>query len=194
MICEVAWDLEVLEEASSTQDLVKARADQGAHEGLCIQALTQSGGYGRHGRNWIGLPGNLFLSFVLRPGCQADEAGPMSLVVGEALAASIRPMLNDPAILTLKWPNDVLLAGEKCAGILIESSLKGEAVEWLAVGIGVNVASAPDGPFTALSAHCAEMPEVAAFRDQFLANMALAYSRWQKDGIEAIRAEWQRMD
>jgi BirA family transcriptional regulator, biotin operon repressor / biotin---[acetyl-CoA-carboxylase] ligase len=192
---DFSWRLGVLGEAPSTQDALRARAREGAPEGLCIHALRQTSGYGRHGRVWEGLEGNLFLSFLLRPVCDAEQATQMALVTGEALAGAMRGWLDEPGILTLKWPNDVLLQGQKCAGILIESELApggGGAVEWLAVGVGVNLKAAPQGPFSALSAHCARAPGVEEFRDVFLGVMAESYSRWQRDGFEAIRAQWQR--
>lgn len=187
----LSWDIEVLEATSSTQDLIKQRAADGAAEGTLIHTLSQTGGYGRHGRPWVGLDGNLFLSFLLRPACAAEQAGQMALVVGEALAETIRGFIDVPEQVSLKWPNDVLIAGQKCAGILIESSLAGERVEWLAVGVGVNLAAAPEGPFTSLSAHSGHALEIMAFRDKFLSRMADSYSRWQKDGFEAIRAHWK---
>ena len=190
MNSDFQWRIEVLAETPSTQDLVKARGEHGTGEGLCIQTLSQNAGYGRHGRAWIGLDGNLFLSFILRPDCPAEDAGQVALVVGEALAESIREFVKSPDLVSLKWPNDVLLDGQKCAGILIESSLKAGRVEWLAVGVGVNIAAAPEGPFTALVAHSDRAVDLSAFRDRFLSAMANSYSRWQTDGFEVIRAHW----
>jgi BirA family biotin operon repressor/biotin-[acetyl-CoA-carboxylase] ligase len=187
----LSWDIEVLAEAASTQDLVKARADEGGLEGFGIQALSQNAGYGRHGRSWIGLEDNLFLSFILRPNIPAEEAGQMALVVGEALAETVRVFVETPELVSLKWPNDVLIGGQKCAGILIESRLRGETVEWLVVGVGVNLTAAPEGPFTALSAHSEQALDVTHFRDKFLSAMSDSYSRWQTDGFEAIRAHWK---
>jgi BirA family biotin operon repressor/biotin-[acetyl-CoA-carboxylase] ligase len=190
MNSDFEWTIEVLAETPSTQDLVKERAEQGSLEGFGIQALSQSAGYGRHRRDWIGLEDNLFLSFILRPACSAEDAGQMALVVGEALAESIRASVFKPDLVSLKWPNDVLLDGQKCAGILIESSLKSGRVDWLVVGVGVNIAAAPEGPFTALAAFCEEVPNLEVFKDRFLSEMRNAYSRWQKDGFGAIRAHW----
>jgi len=173
----IDWDVQVFVQLSSTQDVIKERAADGAAQGLVVQALAQSDGRGRHGRVWEMAAGNLALSFLLRPAVQANVIGQISILVGVALAQEI----GESAI--LKWPNDVLIDGRKCAGILIESDLSGADVNWLCVGVGVNTESAPDG------AAVVDAPR-DEFRDAFLARMAALYEDWQAHGFEDIRREW----
>jgi BirA family biotin operon repressor/biotin-[acetyl-CoA-carboxylase] ligase len=173
----VLWDIQVFDNIPSTQDTVKSRAADGAPEGAVVQALAQTSGRGRHGRVWEMGAGNLALSFLLRPECSAQEIGQISILIGVALAQSI----GEQAV--LKWPNDVMIAHKKCAGILIESDLNGADVNWLCVGVGVNTQSAPEMG-AALNVPC------DAFRDRFLAAVSDLYETWRHDGFESIRQAW----
>lgn len=171
------WDIEVFEDIPSTQDICKTRAQEGGAEGFVAQALIQSAGKGRRQREWVSGEGNLTFSFILRPRCDLQSIGQISILIGVALAKTIGVDAR------LKWPNDVLLSDGKCAGILIESELDGEGVNWLVVGVGVNTANAPDiGAVLNVE------------RDQFLqallVNIASSYQRWQDEGFEGIREEW----
>ncbi len=171
------WDIEVLEDLPSTQDVCRARARDGGQQGLVIQALNQSAGKGRHGREWVSSEGNLTFSFILRPDCDVKLIGQISVMVGVALAKTV----GNGA--WLKWPNDVLIDEGKCAGILIDSDLSGQNVNWLVVGVGVNTLSAPEIG-AALSA------ERDGFRDRLLENIAVYYARWRDSGFADIRVEW----
>jgi BirA family biotin operon repressor/biotin-[acetyl-CoA-carboxylase] ligase len=187
------WDIHTRDEAISTQDLVKESAAEGASQGYVLHALRQNSGYGRYGREWISLEGNLFFSLILRPACDARLIEQMSMVVGVALAEAMRPYLTDAKVMRLKAPNDVLLDGRKVAGILIESSLSAAGqVEWIVVGLGVNIAAAPpESPFSALNEFSAKPVEIDRFRDDFLEKLAERYSDWQGGGFEGIRAQWE---
>ena len=103
-------------------------------------ALEQEAGRGRQGRTWVSAPGNFYGSTLvrLRPG--DPPAQTLSLAAGLALLEAVDVAVSGQP-LTLKWPNDVLLAGKKLAGILLERS--GDRV---AVGFGVNLATAPALP------------------------------------------------
>ncbi len=171
------FSIEVFESLPSTQDLARSRVEKGAAEGLVIQALEQSDGRGRQGRAWVSGQGNLTLSFILRPACSAQKIGQISLMIGVALARAI----GETAV--LKWPNDVMVGGKKCAGVLIESDLQGGDVNWLVVGVGVNTASAPE-------MGCAIDVDRDAFRDVFLNEVGALYAHWQEHGFEDIRRQW----
>lgn len=170
------WRIEAYGAVGSTQDLVKARAGQSAAQGLVVQAQAQNAGRGRRGRAWDSPPGNLYMSVLLRPDCPAARAGELGLVAAVALAEAL------PGT-RLKWPNDVLLGGRKCAGILAESEIAAGRAAWLALGIGVNIAASPPG--------CAAVPgEVATLRDAVLDSLARAYAEWGAGGFAPIRARW----
>ncbi len=173
----ILWELQVFDSLPSTQDVIKERAFAGAAEGLVVQALAQSGGRGRHGRHWQMGDGNLALSFLLRPSCNVQDIGQISILVGVALAK----VIGDRTI--LKWPNDVMIEGRKCAGILIESDLYGAGVNWLCVGVGVNTQSAPE------MGAALYVPR-DEFRDRFLSAVSDLYDEWQSNGFESIRRAW----
>ncbi len=102
-------------------------------------------------------------------------------------------------LVRLKWPNDVLVSGAKAAGILIESGRSEGGGLWLAIGIGVNLVSAPEGldyPATALAAHLAPGVSRPPGPDDALERLSEAFARWRsvwdQDGFEPLRAEWTR--
>lgn len=177
------WDIQRFEALSSTQDTLKGLCD--AAEGTVIVAHMQKGGQGRHGRVWESPPGNLYFSFVLTPDCKAIEIGQLSLLVGLALHRALSSF-TDEALL-LKWPNDVLLGGaqKKCAGILIDCDLVGDAVRSCIVGIGVNIAHAPDYAVS-LDADLSADDVL----QHFLAIFQEVYVSWKTDGFEAFREAW----
>ena len=157
----------------------------GALEGAVFHAHAQTGGHGRHGRAWVSPPGNLYLSFVLTPQILLTNIGHLSLLTGLALAQVLKAYLSDHSILKLKWPNDVLLDGEKCAGILIEN-IDGQGMIF---GVGCNLASAPEGK-ARLHDFCDKAPDVKAMRDQFLEQFEKLYTLWQRQGFESIKSLW----
>jgi len=133
-------------------------------------------------------PGNLSLSVLLRPATPAAESGIFSLLAGVAVAAAIQAALPAGTAAMLKWPNDVLLDGAKCAGVLIDAAPTGTGLDWLVIGIGVNLAAAPAIPgraTTCLAAHGVILsPEQAAHA--ILARLAARAEATP----EAIRAAW----
>lgn len=109
-----------------------------------IMAQTQTGGRGRRGKPWIAPQGNLSATLIYKPIASPSDAARRSFLAANALYAALA--IYVPADkLSLKWPNDVLLDGRKVAGILLEASGQGASVDWLSIGIGVNLCNAPEG-------------------------------------------------
>ena len=140
----VAWRLEHHPTLPSTSDLCTARAAAGEPAGLAVLAEAQTAGRGSRGRQWLAPPGNLNLSVLLRPSLPAAEAGVFSLLAGLAVAEALEAFLPPTNAPTLKWPNDVLLGGAKLAGILIDAAPGAKSLDWLVIGIGVNLLHAPN--------------------------------------------------
>ena len=132
------WQVMRFDEVESTNAVAAHLASNGAPEGTCIIAETQSAGKGRRGRLWHSPPGGLWLSILLRPGIQSQDVSKLSLIAGVAVACAIRDTLRLPAV--IKWPNDVLVSGKKVCGILPETRFAGDVMDFAIVGIGVNVA------------------------------------------------------
>ena len=132
----------VLGETPSTQDVAKREAAGGARSGTVIVAEGQTRGRGRFQRTWTSSPGeDLTFSLVLRS--PHHEFNPSLLTVGSAVAVceAVVEGLNLPA--RIKWPNDVLLAEGKFAGILVERAQPRDRPPAFVLGIGINVNSQP---------------------------------------------------
>lgn len=140
----IDWRLESYPELGSTSDEIVRRAKAGEPAGLAVLAFRQTAGRGSRGRAWSAPEGNLNLSILLRPSRLAKEAGVFSLIAGVAVVEALS-MLG-ARDLTLKWPNDILHQGAKLAGILIDAAPQGQALDWLAIGMGVNLRTAPEIP------------------------------------------------
>lgn len=188
------WRLRRYETLPSTSDLLRRLAAAGEPGGLAVMAAQQTAGRGRDGRPWTGSAGNLYLSALLRPGGPARAAGQWSLLAAVALAGALLPLLPQPGALRLKWPNDLLLDGAKCAGILTEASATpGGDLEWLVLGIGVNLATAPELP-DRRTASLARMGVTPPAPEVFAAALLDSISRWssvmRRDGFDPVRQAW----
>ena len=138
---------EVYKTISSTNTVLKARAAEGAPEGLVLIAGEQTAGRGRMGRSFYSPAGSgLYMSLLLRPRIPAQEATRITACAAVAVAETIEELSGRPT--GIKWVNDVLLDGRKVCGILTEASFDCESGElaYVIVGIGINVA-VPDGDF-----------------------------------------------
>jgi len=176
----------------STNEEAKRQARRGAPEGTVIWAREQTAGRGRRGRGFFSPPGNLFVSVLLRPERSAAEAAQLGFAAALAVAETVAPLLPGTARLGLKWPNDVLLDGRKLCGILLESQASDGRLDWLVVGIGVNVARYPDSvdhPATALAAAGASTT-VEALLEVLAERLKVWYERWLADGFAPLREAW----
>jgi BirA family biotin operon repressor/biotin-[acetyl-CoA-carboxylase] ligase len=192
----VKFRLECHEVLESTSSLVKQRAEKAAAEGLAIQALRQSAGRGRQGRGWASPAGNLYLSVLLRPEVPLREAPQWSFVAAVALAETLTALLPEAAALKLKWPNDLLLQGAKAAGILVETGVgTNNALDWICIGMGVNIAAKPSLPDRATSCLAEFLPEPPApevLAARLLQNLAHLHDLRLAQGFAPIRDAWLR--
>lgn len=175
------------DELDSTNDEALRLAERGAPGGTVVAALRQTAGKGRQGRHWIGLPGNLNASFLIRPAPAPSEAPKLGFAAALAVADTLAHYLHPSLRPRLKWPNDVLLAGGKVAGILVEST-----GNWVVIGIGINLAAAPsDTPYPAESLSTFTSPPTPAEALAFLQSSLQAWlTRLERDGFEPIAAAW----
>jgi BirA family biotin operon repressor/biotin-[acetyl-CoA-carboxylase] ligase len=187
------WRLQVHESLPSTQDHLLALAASGEAEGAAALALRQTAGRGQHGRAWQSLSGNLHLSLLLRPREAPRRLPQYSLMAAVALADAVAGFLPGGVPLSLKWPNDLLLNGAKCAGILLDSGLDGEGAPWIVLGIGVNLAYAPrlpDRPVTCLADVCESPPLPEAFARSLLERLDHWRHRRATEGFGPVRDAW----
>ena len=122
----------------STNIQAKRLAEEGAPHGTLVVAGRQDAGRGRRGRSWESPKDDgIFMTILLRPEIRPDQAPMLTLVAALAVAKAIRQTLNLSAM--IKWPNDVLLNGKKICGILTELSAEITVVNYLVIGVGINV-------------------------------------------------------
>lgn len=188
------FKLVAIDQIGSTNEEAKRLASDGAPAGTLVWAREQLAGRGRRGRSWASPPGNLYLSLLLRPACPPAQACQLNFVTTVALASAVAMLLPAGATVTLKWPNDVLVGDAKISGILLEAGAAGDrSVDWLVIGVGVNLVSHPSDTAYAATDLLSEGavapgPEEAlsVFSEQFEAWHAV----WLKEGFSPIRSRW----
>jgi len=188
----IVWRLEEYEQLGSTSDFCIERAKAGETAGLAVFAGQQSAGRGSRGRTWLSPPGNVALSVLLRPKNSPAQSSMFPLAVGIAAADAINAALPSGPTPMLKWPNDVLLNGEKCAGLLIDATTAHHRIDWLVIGIGINVAYAPGVPgraTTCLAAHGAETTALG-LAQSVLDHLSTWLDIFQTSGPEKIISSW----
>jgi BirA family biotin operon repressor/biotin-[acetyl-CoA-carboxylase] ligase len=131
--------LQHLASTESTNDDARRAIETGAASGHVIVADAQTRGRGSRGREWSSPPGtDLYLSIVDRVSVALPALPPLTLAVGLGVADAVDALLGR-TLAQVKWPNDVLLDGKKCAGILIEANSVGDGLDSVVIGIGLNV-------------------------------------------------------
>ena len=177
----------------STNDEARNLVAAGIAQGTVIWAESQTAGRGRHGRDWVSPPGNLYCSIILHPKVEPSHLPGIAFVVALAVHDAVAPALPAEVPVQFKWPNDVLAAGRKVAGILVEAEkLPDEPRTALVIGVGVNVASAPretDYPATSISA-LTRAPRVSRLLTSLVAALDRRVDLWTRNGFAAVRKEW----
>lgn len=174
-----------LPEVKSTQDEAWSCVQAGARSGTVVMADRQTEGRGRQGRVWEMPIGNLAATLAWHIDPSQERAGDYSLLVAAALHQTTSKYLTSSDDLKIKWPNDLLLHGLKCAGILLEAP----APDWILIGTGVNIVGAPPGR-AALAAASSVPPKPADLLSAFL----VAFQEWvdvyRTQGLAPIIKAW----
>src|SRR3989441_9948854 len=180
----LSWLVREYGEVSSTQEVAEKLASGGAREGTVVVAEMQSSGRGRMERRWISPKGGLYLSIVLRPG-RVEGVHLLTLVGALAAAEGTRKAAGvSPKI---RWPNDLVVGGRKLGGVIATASTRGEALEFVVVGIGVNGNFGTDelGDLSSASATLMEMAhgrvDLNSLRSGILEEFALQYEGWERE-------------
>jgi BirA family biotin operon repressor/biotin-[acetyl-CoA-carboxylase] ligase len=190
----VAFYPSVVSTNAAAIELARAREP----EGTVVVADAQTGGRGRMGRTWLSPPGvNVYTSIILRPDITPRAAHELTFVMAVAVAeATAGFSRTTPAV---KWPNDVLIARRKVAGILMEMESEAERVKFIVAGVGVNINMPEDlfpaelrGSAVSLKAHAGG--EVS--RTDYLRALYSSVEKWYKlyvdKGFVPVAAEWKR--
>lgn len=182
----------------STNELAFRMATDGAEHGEVVVTDQQTAGKGRRGRAWVSPPGlNLYFSAILRPELPPHRAPELTLVAAVALAEALREAGGNAQI---KWPNDVQLDGLKVAGILTELSANPDQVNFVILGIGVNLNAQPEHfpeEVRATATSLAQARGQRVPRAHFTANLWTRLEEWldlhMETGFEVVRERWKEL-
>lgn len=180
----------------STNITAKELAEKGAEEGTIVQADEQKLGRGRLGRVWKSpAQSGLWFSIILRPKMEPQYGAQITLLTAVALVEAIK---SATGIKTwIKWPNDILVKGKKIAGILSEMKLAEEGIDYIIIGIGLNVNIAKEDLGELLSETASSVYlETGKFYDRqliledFCISLKKWYEIWQRAGFKSVRERW----
>ncbi|MDD2309999.1 MAG: biotin--[acetyl-CoA-carboxylase] ligase [Desulfuromonadaceae bacterium] len=172
-------------------------AEAGAAEGTVVLADSQTGGKGRRGRVWSSPAGvNLYCSVILRPSIMPQEAPQLTFLSAVAAARAIE--LTTKLIPEIKWPNDLLISGKKVAGLLNEMSAETDGINFVILGIGVNLnmtaGQFPEDlrhPATSLLLESGVHVDRSLFAAAMLNELERLYADFLEHGFGPVREEWQ---
>jgi len=181
-----------LKETDSTNAELKRLAAAGAPEWTVVVADRQTSGRGRLGKSWHSSgPWGLWVSILLRPDIGPERAPFFSILAAVAVADAIK--LSTGLDAGIKWPNDVEVAGSKVSGILPESGIGPSGLEWLVIGIGVNLNDPPDplpeeirDRAATLEALCGSKTDRSSLLDMVLDGMRKLYNLYIEEGAGSI--------
>jgi BirA family biotin operon repressor/biotin-[acetyl-CoA-carboxylase] ligase len=184
-------------EISSTNTRARELAESGAAEGEIVIAESQTQGRGRLGRRWESPPfSNLYLSVILRPKLSPRHAPQITLAAAVALVETAGSFLSRPPV--IKWPNDILFDGKKLAGILTEAACDAERVEYVILGVGLNLNYRVDAMPAELRRQATSMADLTGTnvsRESVLARLIQdldrCYGELEESGFEALRPRWE---
>lgn len=169
-------------EVGSTNELLRQLAAEGAGEGTVVVAGSQNSGRGRQGRRWESPQGGLWMSVLLRP----FSASGIQLMGAVSLCRALESLGFVPEV---RWPNDVVIGGKKLAGLLAETRLVGSAVEFVVLGVGVNVLNTEfSGEVSELATSLALLspgpPTLERVESRFLQALKQDYQQFSEQGFE----------
>ncbi|SDF17333.1 biotin--[acetyl-CoA-carboxylase] ligase [Sporolituus thermophilus] len=186
-------------EIGSTNNEAKRLAAEGCPEGLIVVAEAQNTGRGRLARGWFSPFGKgIWLSVVLRPSFHPLDAPKCTLMAAVALTKAIHKVTDAPC--GIKWPNDILYEGKKLVGILTEMSAEMDAINYVVIGMGINVNIAPDefppelrDIATSVAAAAGRPVSRLALLAEVLAELETVYCLAVSQGFDPVLDEWRKL-
>jgi BirA family biotin operon repressor/biotin-[acetyl-CoA-carboxylase] ligase len=189
-------DIHYFKEVDSTNDVAKYLAENGAEGGTVVVAEIQNRGKGRRGKTWISPPGGVWMSIILRPDIPPSKAPQLTLVTGVAVAETLKKELK--LDVGIKWPNDILIGNKKVCGILTEVNASINKVNYVVVGIGIDMnvdvpLFPPDLQKGATSLKNELDTEIngAILVQKFLLNLEKLYNQFTDGKFPDILNEWR---
>jgi len=188
------YALSHLAEVDSTNEEARRLAGSLEKVPTWILADMQTAGRGRRGRAWASPSGNLMTTLYLPNSYSAVKAGQLAFVAGLALESTVRHFVGEAAKVSVKWPNDVLIAGKKASGILLESAVQDSVLGWLAIGMGLNLVHHPEDtpyPATDLSRYVAAPPSNIEVLEILANAFDTVFRQWEMGGFETLLNGWR---
>ncbi len=180
---------------TSTQDEARRLAEAGAPEGTVVLAEEQTAGRGRMGRAWLSPPGSsILMSVIFRPYILPRQAHRLTMIASISVAEAIENLT--PLRVTIKWPNDILIAGKKAGGILTEIQASGDRILYAIVGIGLNVnIHIPNSPLAPLAPFATSLSDELGYEFPRFVLLQEILSRMEENyralrGGEDFRERW----
>src|SRR5215471_5938503 len=193
----IGRDIRVFQETTSTNDVVEKLARDGVKEGVVVFAESQRKGRGRLGRTWLSpAKKGLWFSVLLRPKLRLQSATQLTVASATALRRAIQVHTGLRA--EIKWPNDILVAGQKVAGILTELNAELDHIRYVILGIGIDVNLNPSDfagelrkTATSLKAELGQSVQRAELAVAVLRHLDEDYDRVLCGCFASVAEEWQ---
>ncbi|UNC90722.1 biotin--[acetyl-CoA-carboxylase] ligase [Candidatus Contubernalis alkaliaceticus] len=196
---EIGQIIEHFRIIDSTNRRAKELALEGAPQGTVVVAEEQTGGRGRVSNRWFSPRGGIWFSVILTPDIDPQQASFVTLLASLAVVRGIQELV--PLPLKIKWPNDVYLKNRKCAGILTEISAKMNLINYIVLGIGINIKIDSDsipGELKKKIICLGDETETELFFSEILAKVLrqieLLYDQALGEGFGKIIDEWRKYD
>lgn len=191
-------NIHFFKEVDSTNDVARELADEGTAEGTIVIAESQRSGKGSRGKKWISPSGGVWMTIILRPDIEPTKAPQLTLVTGVAVAETLNQECN--LDVGIKWPNDILIGDKKVCGILTEVKADRGKVDYVLVGIGIDLnvdltIFPPElrGATTSLKAELDREIKGAELVQKFLQNFEVYYDEFKEGKFRDILNEWRRL-
>ena len=181
-----------LDVVDSTNRLARDLGFDGARPWTIVHALEQTAGRGRKQHDWFSPRGNLFLSAILKPIKGPQRWSELSFAISLAVADTVA-LVTNRSVISLKWPNDVLVNNKKISGILLETGTNAKKESYLVVGVGLNIAYSPEGTrygATCINELISEKSSVKIILPILIGAIINWYDIWENLGFLEIRKQW----
>ncbi len=192
----IGHPLYIYSQLDSTQTTAKVLAEKGVKEGTTVLAHSQKKGRGRNGKKWFSPEGGIWLTVILRPSFTLEQSNIINAIFTTSCVEVLHSFnISQPAI---KWPNDVLVNGKKICGILTQTKSGRNRIEYILVGVGINLntkieAFPTELKNTATSLRCETGKKIK--QDKFLAllleKIEENYLMLKNDKTKTIQAKWE---
>jgi BirA family biotin operon repressor/biotin-[acetyl-CoA-carboxylase] ligase len=192
----IGHEVHYFKKVDSTNEVAKKLAEEGSPEGTLVVAESQSRGRGRRGKKWVSPEGGVWMSMILRPEIPPMNAPQLTLVTGVAVAETLKSECG--LDVGIKWPNDILIGDKKVCGILTEVSATVDMVDYVVVGIGIDLnvdvnLFPPELRSGATSLKMELEREIQSVKlvQKFLINFEKTYGDFKEGKFPEILKEWR---